>query len=267
MIVALVWTQDYWQPWIDHWRCSRIAAELSDKYDLIVRYGDPSEFYVLPLPPIFNIPEEGLFVEPVANIHYALTALRGARAALDQYPPVLIRRYLKAIFVAGVIKIRWVQGGARYYNSWIYLSALKKYEPLGKSLYSLNFHHELSSLFLQGSAFPIEDWFAANEPDFRYLTRKIDVIRAAAAESRRDPNEAPSWHQAGFVDDYGMASMENDYNTFAELAMTHPEQLKKLALQYPRIKAKTRLLVRFYSSLAPELKQYFDRAGLDFSEM
>ncbi len=267
LIVVLVWTQDYWQSHIDQWHCGRIAAELNDKYGLVVRYGDPSEFYVPPYEPCVNNPDNGFFIEPVEHIHYALTALKGARAALGQYPQELIRNYLKGVFIAGVIKIYWVQGVGSYHKSWIYLSALKEYEQEGGlELYSLNFHHELSSLFLKGSDFSNGKWCTNNEPNFRYLTRQIDVIRAAAAENQRDPKEASSWYQAGFVDDYGMASMENDFNTYAELAMTHPEQLKQLADQYPRIKAKTWILARFYSSLAPELKQYFEKAGLTFSE-
>jgi hypothetical protein len=85
----------------------------------------------------------------------------------------------------------------------------------------------------------------------------MDVIRSAALESRQDPTKAPKWHAAGFVSDYGMSSLENDFNTYAELAMTEPEKLKQLADQYPIIRAKTRILVQFYGRLAPELKRRF----------
>ena len=60
----------------------------------------------------------------------------------------------------------------------------------------------------------------------------MEVIRAAALESRQDPANAPKWHTAGFVHHYGMSSLENDFNTYAELAMTYPEKLKELADQF-----------------------------------
>lgn len=59
-----------------------------------------------------------------------------------------------------------------------------------------------------------------------------------------------------------MSDMENDFNTYAELAMTQPEKLKQLVAQYPRIKQKTQILVDFYSGLAPELEDYFVGVGL-----
>jgi hypothetical protein len=49
---------------------------------------------------------------------------------------------------------------------------------------------------------------------------------------------------------------------YAEIAMTNPETLVQLARQYPKIKAKTDILVSFYSSLAPELDAYFKAVGL-----
>ena len=69
-------------------------------------------------------------------------------------------------------------------------------------------------------------------------------------------------YAAGFVHDYGMSDMENDFNTYAELAMTQPEKLIQLAEQYPKIKEKTRILVDFYNSLAPELAAYLKKCGL-----
>jgi hypothetical protein len=108
----------------------------------------------------------------------------------------------------------------------------------------------------------VSKWRAANQPNFHYLPTQMDVIRSAALESRQDPTKAPEWHAAGFVDDYGMSSLDNDFNMYAELAMTEPEKLKQLADQYPRIRSKTRILAQFYGRLAPELKHYFAQAEL-----
>jgi hypothetical protein len=258
--VLLLW-QSLWMPYFDGWRCSRIASELSQKYDLIIRYNDPSDFFVPPLHAASNNPEKGFFIGH-ANEQHALTALKGIHAALVKYPKELLNKYLKAVFISGVIKFYGVEVGGTYLHSWIYLSALEEFKPLGADLYEQNFHHELSSLFIKGANFPTIRWQMANESGFKYLPQKIDVIKSASEEKRRDPKEAPSWHKAGFVSDYGMSSMENDYNVYAALAMINPKKLKKLADQYPRIKAKTWILADFYSSLAPELREHMASAGL-----
>ena len=259
--VILLVTQPFLQPYVDHWRCGRIASELEQQYGLVVRYGDPSEFYVPPLNAQINKPSEGIYIGR-ADEHSALNALKGIQAALRKYPMDLLREYLKAVFVSGKITIHGVAGGGTYRYKWIYIAALDEFKQNSPALYEQSFHHELSSLYFNGAKFPSIRWLLANEPGFNYLPNQKDVVRAASPENRRDPNEASSWYRAGFVHDYGMASMENDFNMYAELAMTHPEELQKLADQYPRIQAKTRILVDFYSSLAPELAEYMASAGL-----
>jgi hypothetical protein len=261
VIVALL-TQNHWQPLIYTWQCNRLTSEISEKYDLVLRYGDPSDFFVHPSPPLVNIPEKGFFIERTET-KFALTALTGVKMAIVKYPPSLIRKYLKAVFITGILKIYGVQGGGSYFDSWIYLSALEKYESSGPDLYAENFHHELSSLFLRDSLFPKNSWQSVNEVKFSYMARQIDVVKSAAQENRKDKKNSSTWYHAGFVSDYGMSSLENDFNTYAEMAMTRPKKLKQLSIEYPRIKAKTILLIDFYSKLAPELREYFQTVGLN----
>lgn len=195
-------------------------------------------------------------------MQYAHMALRGVRDAISKYPPEIIKNNISAVFISGTIKSHNVQIGGSYFKKWIYLSALEKYEQAGIELYAQNFHHELSSLLIDHDGFPSKRWHAVNESDFKYLSRQVEVVHSAAQENRKDPREAPKWYAAGFVHDYGMSSMENDFNMYAELAMTHPQRLKELAQAYPKIKAKTQILVEFYTSLAPELGAYFKSMGL-----
>ncbi len=261
-MVCIGWlARDAWQPYYYNWRCGQIAADLNDRYGLVVRYGDPAEFFVPPFGPLINVPEKGFSIER-AKAHYAYSALIGVRKAIVKYPKKLIKEHLTAVFIAGVIKTYDVQIGGSYVHSWIYLSALKNYEQAGYNLYSLNFHHEFSSILINNDNFSRDRWQAINEPGFKYLPRQTDIVHSAAQENRRPPEEAPSWYQAGFVHDYGMSSLENDVNMYAELAMTDPSKLKALAQQYPKIKAKAQILVAFYGGLAPELETYFKSVGL-----
>jgi hypothetical protein len=261
LFVVIQLTQQQWQPHIDKFLCGHLAAELRDRYGLVVRYEDPSEFFVSPLKPQVNTPDKGFYIGPT-GMHSALIALKGVEEGLAKYPQNLIRKYLQAIFISGIFKIYNVDVGGTYFHSWIYVSATPDCDTLGSALYEKVLHHELSSLFMKGAKFPVKNWCAVNEPSFNYLESKIDVVHAAEGKTRKVPENAYSWYQAGFVHDYGMSSINNDVNMYAELAMTDPGRLKELAAQYPRIRAKTRILVEFYSSFAPELRDYFKRAGL-----
>ncbi len=263
ILLSIVWlTRSFWQPYYFSYRCEHLATQIEDDYELFIRYNDPSEFFVPPLPPLVEVPEKGFYIgrsEP----RYVITALKGIKYALSKYPPELIKKHLKAVFIPGVIETYDVQIGGSYFSSWIYLSALEKYEQAGSELYSLNFHHELSSLFFNGGGFPTDRWIAVNSPGFSYLPTQIDVVQAADQKNRKDPKDAPSWYKAGFVHDYGMTSIENDINMYAELAMTNPERLQTLAQEFPKINAKAQILVEFYSGLAPELGEYFKSVGLN----
>lgn len=258
---GLYLTQNYWQPPYYNWRCAGIAAELTESYGIAVRYGDPSEFYVPPLKPLVDMPEEG-FTIGRTDAYSAYAALIGVRDAISKYPSTMIEKNLTAIFIAGIIKTRGVQIGGSYFYSWVYLSAIETSKHTDSKLYAKIFHHEFSSLLLKNGNFSRAQWHATNESSFRYLSNQTDIIKEAAAENRRDPKEAPAWHKAGFVDDYGMSSMVNDFNTYAALAMNHPQRLKELAQGYPKINAKKKILVEFYTSLAPELGEYFKSVGL-----
>lgn len=260
LIGGALLTQNYWQPRYYNWRCGHLAAELSEQYGLIMRYGDPSEFYVAPRQ-VIDYDKYYMEIERV-GARSAFIAMKGIQEALSKYPSALLKKHLSAVFISGVIKNYGAQGAGTYAYSWIYVSATPEFDSLGSIFYSETLNHELSSMFLKNSAFPTIRWSELNSPNFNYLKNHIDVLQASSAENRRDLSEAYSWHQAGFVHDYGMASLENDFNTYAELAMTHPQRLKELAQEYPKIQAKTHILVEFYSSLAPELGEYFKSVGL-----
>ena len=115
---------------------------------------------------------------------------------------------------------------------------------MGPFTHEKTLHHELSSTFKAGMTFLASKWRAVNKPDFRYLPTQMELIRPKILQNRQAPIKAPEWYAAGFVSDYGMSSLENDFNTYAELAMTEPEKLKQLADQYHRIRFKTRILTQ-----------------------
>jgi hypothetical protein len=259
MILVAVGIQFGLQPYLGSLGARKIAKELQARYGLVVRYGDPAEFFV---PPLERIDTKGshIRIEAAQKRHVAV-ALKGVALALKKYPPDLIHRYLSAVFVARTLEIDGVTGAAMFANQWIYVATPARDGQAVQS-FELSLHHELSSLFFYGGDFPTLRWHLVNDAQFRYLEDHANIIKAAAPANRQDPRKAREWYAAGFVSDYGMSSMENDVNTYAELAMGDPQKLRQLCDQYPRIAEKKKIFVGFYTRLAPELGAYFESEHL-----
>ncbi len=243
-------------PYQESKQAGEIIDELTDRYDLVVRYDDPENFHI---PPQMQFDKHGVqLIE--ADHKGALIALKGVKRALEKYPKDLVKKNLTAVFIPGFIKTHNIKIDGTYLNSWIYVSADIRGGQKSILTFSEIFHHELSSLLFHNYEFPIIQWHFSNEPEFKYLENYMDMLQAG--NNPRDPKEAHLWYKAGFVSDYGMTTMENDVNTYAELAMEHPAELVKLADQYPKIARKAKLLVEFYSGLSPKLCAYFKSANL-----
>jgi hypothetical protein len=245
-------------PYAEESRIKQAADELRNNYNLMVRYGDPADFFVPPLAAVDKDPKIRIERAEKNHVH---AALKGIGSALKMYPPMLVRKYLTALFIARTLEINGVTGAAMFANSWIYV-AVPARDELGLKSYELSLHHELSSLLFYGGEFPAIRWHLVNEPEFQYLENQADIIKAAAPSNRKDPKQTEAWYAAGFVSDYGMASMENDVNTFAELMMGDPDKMRLLCEKYPKIAQKKNILVQFYTKLAPEMSTYFNAAGL-----
>ena len=255
----LIGSQYFGSP-IDAYRTRKIAEELRERYGLVVGYGDPSDFRIPPEPVAHTL--HNMQMEPT-NIHGAYNAILGIKEGLSKYPPKLIKKNLSAVFISGRIKSDRVVAGGTVLGSWIYVSAGKNSKSIPPHTYAETLHHEFSSILKREYNFPTIRWVLANKSGFKYPEEKKKIIKAASLESRADPKDAHEWHDAGFVHDYGMSSIVNDFNTYAELAMGNPEKLKLLSKQYPRIMLKTAIFVEYYEELAPELREYFHSVGLD----
>lgn len=243
------------EPW-EHRQIDRLAGDIVARYDIALRFGDPADFHLPPYPAAGAL----IRAEP-ADTHDVYSALRGVDLALSLYPPDLVNRHLAAIFIAGELDINGVRAAGTYLYAWIYISAAGDLADLGPAYIAETVHHELSSLLFLAGDFPTARWTALNPADFAYLPSPEAVLEAAG--THLDPAMAETWHRDGFVSDYGLSSLENDFNTFAEMALGRPDDLRALAGRHPRIADKLTVLIDFYTGLDPQMGRYFETVGLD----
>ena len=197
-------------------------------------------------------------------------ARRQIRKALAKYPPELVERTLRQVFVLGRMSF---YDGVEYSGTasqhTLYLVIRDPAEGFSEEFIESNFHHEYSTLLLNRHLdnFDQDAWQSANPEGFRYLggnswsaaqgkdggALAIEQGRISLERAGRDTL------RQGFLSEYSMSSIENDFNLYAAALFVDGPELARLAERYPAIARKREIAIRFYSALHPALdKHYFN---------
>lgn len=107
------------------------------------------------------------------------------------------------------------------------------------------FHHEFSSILYRHHAtqFPDKVWRCTNAAQFTYESSQSGRRNLYTKLSNTRFN--PDLYAQGFVCFYGQTTLEDDFNTFAELFLAYPEEARALAAIYPRMRQKLELIQGF----------------------
>jgi hypothetical protein len=118
-------------------------------------------------------------------------------------------------------------------------------------------HHEFSSILIHNNSFPVKNWMAVLPNDFSYA-KSVEQEVTAINSGWKPETPAPEIFEKGFLTKYGMSTMENDINTYAEMLFTEPERLKNLAREYIDIERKYAILTAFYRNLDKTHTWFFE---------
>jgi hypothetical protein len=200
-------------------------------------------------------------IKPTAVAVDKLEAFRSqicAEEALKHYPVELVKKNLKAVYYAKELSFYGVQFGGTNSLDTIYLA--NRGEQAGfTGEYLVNaFHHEFSSILLRNywERFDEEAWIAANAPGVGYREGGVIAIRDGMSDTRFKPRH----NVDGFLNEYGNASLEEDFNTFAEALFGSDRTFWTLVDRYPRLAKKKDLIVAFYASLDPQFTESYFRS-------
>ncbi|MDD3859033.1 MAG: hypothetical protein PHW83_02450 [Bacteroidales bacterium] len=178
------------------------------------------------------------------------------KTALSKYPASVLNENLIKIYVLEYLKFYDVTFGGTNSNDIVYLT--NKGEDNGYTDFYLEqtFHHEFSSILLRNNSdlFFSTKWESVNNDDFVYGKGGVQEIY----EDNASLSFEESYHQQGFLHQYAMSGVENDFNSIAEnLFCPHPK-FWEIYDSYPQIRLKTDLTIKLYHSLNEEFtKQYF----------
>ena len=238
-----------------------LAASIKQTWNLEVRYeGDTSKFILL----VDHIPDNWR-LDPIAA-NDTVPALQALKMALSVYPVDLIRQVAGSqvgpVFLVRRIAVNGTEVGGMFMDGAIYVPARDMLSAESVTFAEDTLHHELALVGLYAGQSPKAAWAAVNAPGFAYLTEH-DAEAVRVAGHRADATDSDdAVHEAGFMIKYAEASLEEDWQTYAEQAFGHPEVLVALANRFPRVKAKVKVFVEHYSSLDPAFESYFERTGL-----
>lgn len=179
-----------------------------------------------------------------------------AQEALSHYPIELVRKNLRAVYFAKELTFYGVPFGGTNSQDTVYLANRgEKAGYTGQYLVSA-FHHEFSSILLRNnwSSFKEDDWCASNGPNLKYNEGGVIAIR----DGMSDTQFKAKYNVEGFLNEYGTASLEEDFNTYAEAIFSGDRVFWNLCERYPRVGKKKDLIVAFYGGLDPQFsEQYF----------
>jgi hypothetical protein len=109
-------------------------------------------------------------------------------------------------------------------------------------------HAEFSSILLKNYGFPSDEWQAINKPSWRYFGSGSEMLGEKGLYDQTEELLAE-----GFLSRYSQASLEEDFNVFADWVFTKPDRLRELASTYERIRKKYQVVIKFYKSIDPTI--------------
>lgn len=226
---------------------------LTRQHDLIIRAGEPANFYVPPYTKADAKLPEGKMLQASSTVLH--DSLKGIEAALNSYPEGFVASLINAIFISGELWFDGERAGGTYLHSWLIVASTTrpgKESNYQAALYGV--HHELSSFVFNKSPLTGITWqklMPANWQEANGYAQALDVDRSLA----------PDYHN-GFLSKYAETSVENDFNTYAEFVFGKEKELTELAREYPRIAKKLGLFISAYSTLSPEMALQLGQSSL-----
>jgi hypothetical protein len=168
--------------------------------------------------------------------------------ALSKYPVQVIKEYLNAVHFAGIIKDRGSYAAGTYdsFRRIIYLvddGSRPAEEMIG------TFHHEFSSLFLRRHGMLLNPWLDQHPVGFDYRSELFESIEDIYAAYSMHGAEVD--YESGFMNTYSHTTFENDFNEYARMIFTHPEEFKQIMDKHPRVRGKFLVFLDFYEMIDP----------------
>jgi hypothetical protein len=171
--------------------------------------------------------------------------------AFRSYPKSVIRKNLKNVYLLGSLTIFGVSAGGTYSDDSLYLVGFPEERGYTDLFLIEFFHHEFSSILLKNYKLDEAKWSGTNPRWFKYGRGGIDAIRRGHASLVG----TPELYQNGFLSEYSMSSIEEDFNVFSQKVFARPALMSARINRYPYLKKKFTVWAEFYSKIDSRLTE------------
>ncbi|XOZ32166.1 hypothetical protein ACMDCT_08080 [Halomonadaceae bacterium KBTZ08] len=213
-------------------------AELEDRFGITVSFALGEEG----LPDAWRSPPLSAEASPAAESCMRQWILL-AKRELGSYRAPVIRSHVSTVHFFRDLTINGITYGGTIFEDELFLT-LDCNGNYTESYIAKLIHHELSSVFMHASNFDTNTWSDLNPPGFEYMQSQKAIMASIDEDTEMTGSEY--LFGQGLLADYSRTGVENDFNLYAEVALTEPGRLQELAERYPRIRQKTALLMKLY---------------------
>ena len=176
--------------------------------------------------------------------------------ALDKYPVEILKQNLSEVYILNSLMFyNQVYGGTNSNNN-VYLVNSGKLDGYSDEYVEQLFHAEFSSILLRNySNENFESkWEQINKNDFQFGKGGVDEIKTGKAST----DFLPEYFKKGFLYQYAMSGLENDFNSISKNLFCPNNSLWKKAYRYQKIKLKIILTIDFYNNISDTFNiEYF----------
>ncbi|MCB8881027.1 hypothetical protein ACELLULO517_12345 [Acidisoma cellulosilytica] len=206
--------------------------------------------------PLVATPDRPVAMRDLSTANQA-ACLQAIVIAFQAYPAPFISTLVQKVALADHISVWKIDVGGFHAPGLIALNCQDAADNQAFDRDSL--HDELAALLLATTPVDRTGWQAFNPPGFRY--GDIESYRAEL----RDPHGRAgddALHHDGFVSALGLTGLENDFQTYAERILGHPQEFAELLREQPAMRGKARMVMALYLHQAPALAAQFASSGL-----
>ena len=198
-------------------------------------------------PESWRTPKVNAQAEPLAEMERE-RCRELVKQALAKYPAEMLKATLEKIYCLGRLEYSGAVAGGTRSRSAIYVVCKPTYASTDVQRI---IHAEYSSVLFQKfpQHFDADAWNAINPADFSYLGGGVQAVKSGQASRRSDQ----AMREQGFIQEYARASIEEDFNCHAAPLFMGDGQYWEAVEQHPKLKAKSDLVIGFYSKVHTRL--------------
>lgn len=169
------------------------------------------------------------------------------KESLGKYPPSLLDRNLKTIYILKSMFFYGLDYGGTYYKRKVYLANNGIENGYSDAYLEGSFHHEFSSVLLKRypRLFDKSEWNGMNPEGFDYGNGGLSALRTNQTGLELDS----SLFSDGFLNEYSLSALEEDFNCYAEYIFRNDPAFWSAWENSEAIRRKTAILIRFYNRL------------------